>query len=252
MQDSVSDDHRPGPVRLVAASVLLLVVFALSATGASSALAAPEFGVCRHVGKKGAYSDAACHTKLLKPKGAYEWEAAPWKECAAMKHGEYTEAACNTKSLKAHKGKYEKLGGNGFSGSAAGATLTLGAVTITCTEAHDTGYMASSTDAFYKFSLDGCTADGMSCQSSGTPPGFIGFWGYVRGSLWPLSSGSPAYSEFATSGFPFSEISCGAYPFAVFRVSQGSGVASAEDTGNVNVPANTGDLIFNAAVTSQG
>ena len=124
-----------GRVRLASAVGFLLATLALGAVAAAPSASALEFGVCRHVGKKGLYSDASCQTKLARPKGAYEWQPGPPKECLPMKKGEFADSSCTTHSKKLQKGHFEKSYGGQFRSSVTKpypASLLLNGTEVNC------------------------------------------------------------------------------------------------------------------------
>jgi hypothetical protein len=161
--------------------VAAMAAFALSAIAASSA-SAGTFYQCR-AQKKGEYTTSACSTKSSKPhKGSFE--LTPLTACAAQKHGNFTESACKTVAEKKgkpdHKGKYEAVSGLTFTtvgGAAKLATPAFGPSDITCTTSTGTGTYLNSENASFRITFEGCSFEGLKCESFGpnsTPSGIAG------------------------------------------------------------------------------
>ena len=170
-----------GTIRRLVVGGFAVLLLALLASGSPAAARAegPEFGVCRHVGKKGLYAEANCEEQLEKRKGAYEWLPGPPRECLPMKKGEYTDAACTTKAKKLHKGHYEKSYGDSFETSGLGRAVLLEITetrSIACSGSNVAGSILSATEISTTFQLSGCELaphTGYKCQGQGDTEGTL-------------------------------------------------------------------------------
>jgi hypothetical protein len=157
--------------------VAAMAVIAFSAMAASSASASSFYKCVAQ--KKGEYTTSTCATKSVKAKKGH-FEKKLLAACLAQKKGEYTTSTCATKSAKPKKGHFEKAKLLGFStvgGAAKLKTPGFGSGEIVCTSSTGTGKYLDSKNASFQIKFEGCTFEGLKCQSFGpnsTPSGTPG------------------------------------------------------------------------------
>jgi hypothetical protein len=165
--------------------VAAMAAFALSAIAASSASAGTYYQ-CRPM-KHGNFTESACKTvaeKKGKPDHKGTYELAPLTACAPQKHGNFTESGCKTVAEKKgkpdHKGTYEAVSGLNYTvvgGAAKLETPAFGPSDVTCTSSTGSGTYLNSENSSLRVTFEGCTFEGLKCESFGpnsTPSGVAG------------------------------------------------------------------------------
>jgi len=159
--------------RIKIVGLCLIVVGAFAAiAGASSAVAAPEWGVCVSA-TKAVYSNSSCTEVALKKgkpshKGDYEWHGAD--ECFAMKKGYYKNSGCTEVAEKKgkpdHKGAYELAPSPTYTSTTGTATLKSALGSITCTSSVDEGAVTGPTSDEDSVQFFGCSTLGQTCLNT--------------------------------------------------------------------------------------
>lgn len=153
--------------RIKLVGLCLLVAGALAAiAGASSAAAAPEWGVCV-AQKDGKFKNSTC-TEEVSKKGAFEFRGAD--TCYPLKHGNFTESACKTVSEKKgkpnHKGSYELAPSPTYTSTTGTATLKSALGSITCASSVDEGAITGPTTDEDAVQFFGCETLGQTCLNT--------------------------------------------------------------------------------------
>jgi hypothetical protein len=248
---------------------LLLAVLALGAAAAAPSASALEFGVCRHVLKKGLYSDANCQTKLVKPRGAYEWQPGPPQTCLPMKKGTFVDSSCTTHSKKANKGHFEKSYGGAFSSAYPPnpAALLLNGAEIYCSGSYSDGQILNATQfEWARLKLTGCEVreGGGECESEGSGAGNIEEW---EGEYAKQTLNAPVFNAvqadwadpdslpmFGSDGSGDGGVVCKTTPSSTrFYITPGEGGAGLqrEEVGPINTSTTVLDQVFDPAVAPQ-
>ncbi|HTY98145.1 MAG TPA: hypothetical protein VMB91_13960 [Solirubrobacteraceae bacterium] len=202
-----------------------------------------EYGKCLPF-KKGRFSDSACGApdeKNGKPKGSFEWFAAP-ADCFPLKHGRYEDDACQTLDVKKEKpkGKYE-LGSNAFT-AVAGATRFEGgaAGTLECEASSAEGQLQSVQAGSEATTYTGCKQASTKCASAGAPAGTI--------QAEPVET--VAYSEdgkyyTGLAGYPIMKYTCGSTQYKLL------GEVSGEASGDLGTMSTHSEAVFKPSVGFQ-